>query len=90
MLVATGAGASAGYSFGDWVIQLAPVVVSLSTLASAIWNAHNVKEAKNDPLKKAAAESLGANERIFNSLLTRFDSLTNLLQTAVQRSPGSP
>lgn len=88
--LATGAGATAGYTAGDWIVQLAPVVVSVVTFGIAYFNARSARDAKNDPMKIAAAAKLGEDGRIADSVLTRFDSLTNLLQLMLQRFPGDP
>lgn len=90
-IIATGAGASSGYSAGDWVIQAAPIAISLITMITGIVNYRGVKAAQNDPMKVAMAEKIKAEANSLESIMTRFDSVIELARSSPhlgQRSSG--
>lgn len=75
IIVALGAGASIGYSVSDWVIQAAPIFISVVTAIAGITNYRAARAALKDPVKIAMARKIEVEANSLQSVLERFDSV---------------
>lgn len=94
LTVVAGAGATAGYSPGDWVLQLAPVAVCVITCVTAWLNRSAAMKPETDPMKLAIANKLNQEGAAVDSVLKRFDMLLDLIHLTMERpqqtsAPGS-
>lgn len=85
LTVVAGAGATVGYSTGDWVLQLAPVAVCVITCVTAWLNRSVAMKPETDPMKLAIAKKLNEEGATVDSVLKRFDILLDLVRLTMDR-----
>lgn len=79
--IALSAGASDGFSVGDWVIQCAPIFVSIVTGFTGWINYRSNKAAQSDPMKIAMATKLTAEANSMEAVLAKFNEAITLTQS---------